>query len=117
MLVNVNNSILDHSKCNILLLIATVYEYSLHLIFIQTTQTIKAFHSSILLKRLTILDSSLTYSFHSCCLLTLTFLSVSVTSWSYLPVQEFPTPIPLCLSVMSTVKIHSKSLEKYFGIR
>ena len=100
----INYSVLDHSKCNFLLLIATVYEYSLHLIFIQTTQTIKAFHSSILLKRLTILDSSLTYSFRSSCLLTLPFFfSVFVTSWFYLPVQEFPTPTALCLSVISTV--------------
>ena len=73
MLVNINNSILDHSKCNFLLLRATVYEYSLHLIFIQTTQTIKAFHSSILLKSLMILDSLLTYSFPSSYLLTLPF--------------------------------------------
>lgn len=114
----INYSVLDHSKCNFLLLIATVYEYSLHLIFIQTTQTIKAFHSSILLKRLTILDSSLTYCFRSSCLLTLPFFFQSLLLPGFIcQSRNSQLPLPFVFQLYPLFKIHSKSLEKDFGIR
>ena len=71
-----------------------------------------------LLKRLTILDSSLTYSFWSSCLLTLPFFFQSLLLPGLIcQSRNSQLPLPFVFQLCPLFKIHSKSLEKDFGIR
>lgn len=82
--VNITALILNYSECNFL----TTYGHSLHLVFIQTTQTIKIFKSDILLK-MTSSVCFLMYFFHSSSLLTLLFsFHLLLASFPSLPVTS-----------------------------